>query len=170
MKTWRGLVLIAAAMLGACAVPSTLDHSGTSAPTTNEKTIFVIRHLHKAQGDDPPLNKEGAAAAERLADMLEDEGILATFATPTRRARETAAPLSNRIDVAITEYDARNPEALVASVSAIDGSVLVVGHSNTVPDLVERFGGYPAPRLTEDDYGTIFAIDPMGNVEELPVD
>lgn len=170
MKNWQGLVLLAAAMLGACTVPTALEHSGQSAATANEKTIFVIRHLHKAQGDDPPLTSEGAAAAQRLAYLLADKGIRATFATPTRRARETAAPLSSKIAVAITEYDARNPEALVASVAAIDGSVLVVGHSNTVPDLVERFGGFPPPQLTEDDYGTVFAIGPTGDVEELPVE
>lgn len=170
MRGWRGIVLFAAITVGACTVPTSLDGSAAGASETDEKTIFVIRHLHKAQGEDPSLTSEGAAAAERLADLLADEGIVATYATPTRRARETAAPLSQRIGVAITEYDARNPAALIASVASIDGSVLVVGHSNTVPDLVERFGGYPRPQLTEDDYGTVFAIDPTGAVEELQVE
>ncbi len=170
MKDWRGLVLLAAIALGACAVPAAVDRSDMGSSTPNEKTIFVTRHLHKAQGEDPPLSSEGAAAAERLAELLADRGIQATYATPTRRARQTAAPLARRIGVAITEYDPYDPGALVASVAAIDGSVLVVGHSNTVPDLVERFGGHPPPPMTEQDYGTVFAIDPAGDVRDLQVD
>ena len=40
------------------------------------------------------------------------------------------------------------------------GAVLIVGHSNTVPDLVPRFGGVPAPVIGDDDYGTIFIVNP----------
>ena len=48
--------------------------------------------------------------------------------------------------------------------------MLVVGHSNTVPDLIVRFGGNSAPQLTEEDYGTVFAIDATGKVHEINVD
>lgn len=170
MKIWQGLGLLAAIMLGACAPTAELDRAGSTSVPALEKTIYVIRHLHKAQGEDPPLSGEGAAAAQRLADLLADRGIVATFATPTRRAMQTAAPLAHRIGVAVSEYDARAPEKLVASVASIDGSVLIVGHSNTVPDLVIRFGGNRRPVLTEQDYGTVFMIDASGDVRELEVD
>jgi broad specificity phosphatase PhoE len=169
VKRRQALGLIAALMLGACA-PTAGPESGLTAPAQTGKTIFVIRHLHKAQGEDPPLSSEGAAAAVRLADLLMDKGIVATFATPTRRAMQTAAPLAGRLGIAVSEYDAYAPDKLVSSVKAIDGSVLVVGHSNTVPDLVERFGGKSRPVLTEQDYGSVFIIDGKGAVEELQVD
>ena len=170
MKTWRGLGLLAAVFLRACAPTAGLESGDSAASPATERTIFVTRHLHKAQGDDPPLSSEGAAAAQRLADLLADKRIVATFATPTRRAMQTAAPLAQRIGVAVSEYDASAPEKLVASVASIDGSVLVVGHSNTVPDLVTRFGGHSRPVLTEQDYGTVFVIDGTGEVQELQVD
>ena len=102
--------------------------------------------------------------------MLADKGISAIYATPTRRAMETAAPLSKKTGVAISEYDAKNPETLVASVAENDGAVLVVGHSNTVPDLVVRFGGRSQPQMTDQDYGTVFLIDAAGDVHEFILD
>lgn len=126
--------------------------------------------MQKAEGADPSLSAEGAANAERLAKALADKGIAAIFATPTRRAMETAAPTARRTGVEITPYDPRDPQSLAAAVYAARGAVLVVGHSNTVPDLVARFGGRtpPAP-LTEQDYGTVFVVDAEGGVETFEV-
>lgn len=170
MKKRHVLGLIATFMLGACAPTAGLGSGDSAASLQTQRTIFVIRHLHKAQGEDPPLSSEGAAAAESLADLLENKGIVAAFATPTRRAMQTATPLAERTGITISQYDAFAPEDLVASVDAIDGSVLVVGHSNTVPDLVVRFGGETQPVLTEQDYGTVFMIDGKGRVGELSVE
>lgn len=102
--------------------------------------------------------------------MLRDRGIVAIFATATKRAMETAAPLANLTGVAITPYDPRSPQLLARSVAAVPGAVLVVGHSNTVHDLIARFGGAPQTPLTEQDYGLLFVIDAKGGVEVLEVE
>ena len=161
MKNRLAMVLLVTFALGACAAPLP-PLPNTSEAIVEQRTIFVIRHLQKAQGDDPSLSDEGAAAAEHLADLLVDEGISAIFATPTRRAMETAAPLAQRTGIAITPYDPSNPHSLVAAIASAKGSVLVVGHSNTVHDLIGRLGGEPPSPLTDQDYGTIFMIDPEG--------
>ena len=50
------------------------------------------------------------------------------------------------------------------------GAVLVVGHSNTVPDLVARFGGKQAVTLGEEDYGTVFVVThDDGKVSEIKI-
>ncbi len=169
MKSWLKAVLLATFALGACAAPIA-PLPGTSEAQLAGKTIYVTRHMQKAQGDDPPLSSEGTAAAERVADMLADRNIAAIFATPTRRAMETAAPLSRRTGVEITAYDPRNPQAVATLVKATQGAVLVVGHSNTVHDLIGRFGGDPPPQLTEEDYGTIFMIDSKGEVRRFELE
>jgi broad specificity phosphatase PhoE len=103
--------------------------------------------------------------------MLERSGIKAIFATPTRRAIETAQPLAAKLGIAITPYDPRNPDALAKTVGAMPGAVLVVGHSNTVPDLVARFGGKQAVTLTEQDYGTVFVVTPgQGTLSEIKIE
>ena len=121
-------------------------------------TVFVVRHMQKAEGADPPLSTQGVANATALADMLAKSGIRAIFATPTRRAMETAQPLAAKLGLAVTPYDPAKPDALAAKVAAMPGAVLIVGHSNTVPDLVVRVGGKEAVALTEQDYGTVFVV------------
>ena len=162
------LVVMVTLALGGCAMRQAAPEP-TAAVVAAEKQVFVIRHLHKAPGDDPSLTPQGAAAAERLAEMLADEGIVAVFATPTRRAMETAAPLARRLGIAVTPYDPRRPDWLANAVASATGAVLVVGHSNTVPELVGRFGGTrPAP-LSEEDYGTLFVVDGDREVVRLEV-
>ena len=139
-------------------------------PALAADTVFVMRHLQKADGADPPLSAEGAANARAVADMLARSGIKAIFATPTRRAMETAQPLAARLGLTVMPYDPSKPERLAAAVAAMPGAVLVVGHSNTVPDLVARFGGKQAVTLGEEDYGTVFVITHNdGEVSEIKI-
>ena len=107
------------------------------------------------------LSPAGAAEAQELASLLGGSGtITAIFATQTQRAMDTAAPLAKRLGLAVTPYDPDAPQNLVETVKAMHGAVLIVGHSNTVPDLVIRFGGVPAPVIGDEDYGTIFIVNP----------
>ena len=127
-------------------------------PAAAAGTVYVIRHLQKEAGEDPPLTPEGHAGASALASMFDDSGIGAVFSTPTRRTVQTATPLAVQLGLPVTRYDPANVPALIEAARAIPGNILVVGHSNTVPDLVAAFGGEKPPAMTEQDYGTIFVV------------
>ena len=124
--------LLSALVLLAAVAPSAVE----AAP------VYIIRHLERAPGDnkDPPLTERGALRAGQLMDVLAQARIKAVFATATKRAQETGAPLARRLGMGVTTYNPRDMDALVAAVKAADGPVLIVGHSNTVADLVARFG------------------------------
>ena len=160
-----GALLLPALMIAGCVSGPSSSLEGAS---TADRTVYVTRHMHKGDGPDPALSATGVAAADRLAELLHDKGIAAIFATPTRRAMETAAPLARRTGVRVRSYDAGDPAALVAAAAAVPGAVLVVGHSNTVADLVTRFGARtpPAP-LGENDYGRVFVVKPTGEIEVI---
>ena len=128
-------------------------------PAVAADTVYVMRHLQKAAGDDPPLTEEGTINAKSVASQLGNAGIKAVFATKTRRATQTGERLAQANGLAVTAYDPRNVPALVEQVKAISGNVLGVGHSNTVPDLVAAFGGAKPAPLTEADYGTIYVVN-----------
>ena len=135
-------------------------HPDRALAADRAQTVYVVRHLQKAAGEDPPLTEEGTTLAELVAGMFGGQsfGIKAVFATGTRRAVQTAEPLARFVGVPVTTYDPRDVPGLVAAVKAVPGNVLVVGHSNTVPELVAAFGGTrPAP-IPETDYGTIYEV------------
>ena len=121
--------------------------------------IYVMRHLPKADGNDPPLTVAGVAQSHAVAEGLANSNVKAIFATKTRRAMETGTPLARKLGLEIQAYEPSDPGGLAAKVKALDGNVLIVGHSNTVPDLVERLSGAPQPPMTEAEYGSVFLID-----------
>ena len=130
----------------------------TTQPALGAEPVYVIRHLEKAAGDDPALTPLGAARAGQLADVLASANIKAVFATPTRRARETAAPLAERLGVPVSDYNPRDLEALAAAVSGAAGSVLIVGHSNTVPEIIKALGGNIAPAIDDSVFDDLFVV------------
>ncbi len=131
-----------------------------SQPTTAATKIYVMRHLQKAEGNDPPLSAEGAANAQRLVTVLGKRKMRAIFATPTRRAVETGEPLAKALKLTVTSYDPKDSAALKKAVDAIKGAALIVGHSNTVPEIIAQFGGERVGPLGDSDYGTIFVVTP----------
>lgn len=125
-------------------------------------TVIVLRHAEKTLGfDDPPLASAGIARAERLASMLRDAGVDAIYVSDTRRARETAAPLAARLQLRAVEYPARDIEALAAQLKDHErgSTVLVVGHSNTAPQIVATLaGGSPVASLADDEYDALYVV------------
>ncbi|HLL29491.1 MAG TPA: phosphoglycerate mutase family protein [Allosphingosinicella sp.] len=149
MTLFRPLAALLLFALAACA---------TAPPEPARPDYYVMRHLQKAEGPDPALSPEGAANAQRLAMLFAGRPPRAIYVSTTRRARETAAPLAAKLGLAVKEYDPSDTPRLIAGVTADSGPVLVVGHSNTVPEIVERLGGErPAP-LAETDYGDVWHV------------
>lgn len=121
--------------------------------------IYVMRHLERDAGRDPDLNAVGVANAERLAMWFRRDPPRAIYVTQFKRARQTAVPLAARLRVTPVSYDANAPEPMLTAVRAARHPVLIVGHSNTVPRLVEALGGPKATGdLADTDYGRIWVL------------
>ena len=129
--------------------------------------VYVMRHLNTPAGEpDPDLLPEGRAAAIALADLMETDQFqgarrpVAIYVSDYKRTRETAAPLAARLALNVTVYDPRDTAGLLSRVRAESGPVLIVGHSNTVPDIVAGLGGTrPAP-LVHEDFGDLWIVEP----------
>jgi phosphohistidine phosphatase SixA len=165
MKMRRGGFLLALAgaamMLSGCATSA--GQAAAEAPA-----IYVMRHLEKGEGADPGLSAAGAANAARLAAWFEGRAKpRAIYVSTTRRARETAAPLAARLGLTPKAYNPADTPALLAQVRAEPGSVLVVGHSNTVPDIVAALGGTRPEPIADTDYGAIWMVAQDGRTERL---
>jgi broad specificity phosphatase PhoE len=137
-----------------------------------QRAVLVVRHAERAREGpeaDIPLSKTGAEHAARLAEMLKAAGVTAVYATDTTRARQTGEPLAQMLKLAVKTYDTRDekgnmtaaPLAARLKADEKDGVVLVVGHSNTVPDILVAYGTKEMVRLGPDDYGDLFVLVPQ---------
>ncbi|MCX2573799.1 SixA phosphatase family protein [Pedobacter sandarakinus] len=122
--------------------------------------IWVVRHAEKDKSDpqdkDPNLTDEGRIRAGDLASYLKKVKIDVGFSTPYKRTHQT---LDSLIIAKIINYS--DTKSLVDSVKKnyIGQTIIVAGHSNTVLEIIEAFGGKrPKELLTDDDYDYIFRL------------
>ncbi|MEO6517881.1 MAG: phosphoglycerate mutase family protein [Pseudoxanthomonas sp.] len=162
----RGALL--AAVLPAFAIVLSACSTATPATDSVVTTFIVVRHAEKATDDakDPSLSDLGLQRAKRLAVRLDREPLVAAYATGFRRTRQTAQPTADAHRIAITAYDAPLPAAAFASqlrAAHERGSVLVVGHSNTVPDIVAALSGTPVEAMTEQQFDRLYRVSIGGD-------
>lgn len=147
------LLALALSALAACATP----------PEPAPPPTWVVRHLNTPAGErDPDLTAEGQRTAAALAAWFRADAPRAIYVSDYRRTRQTAAPLAARLGLVPIVYDPADTPGLIARVRAGPRPALIVGHSNTVPDIVEQLGGTrPAP-LVHEDFGDIWRVAPDG--------
>ena len=129
--------------------------AGNAAPV-----IFIVRHAEKASsgGNDPDLSLEGKKRADALAHILKDSEITSVFVTEFKRTQETAAPTTRTVHVSATVVPANDIGTLVEKLRALNGNALVVGHGNTIPELLKALGIVTSVSIPDDDYAEIFAV------------
>ena len=141
-------MMLAAVALSACANMPDDAH-----------TLWLVRHAEKVAGDDPALTEAGQARAVALADRLGAEGVERVLSTDTRRTRDTAAPLAERAGLVVELYDARDLAGLAERLGRSGVDTVVVGHSNTTPQLAEALGcGPQAPIVEAGEYDRLYVI------------
>jgi broad specificity phosphatase PhoE len=130
--------------------------------------ILIVRHAEKATagGNDPDLSAAGQKRAEALAHILKDAQITAVFVTELKRTQETAAPTAKAEHITPTVVPANDASGLAAKVRALKGNALVVGHGNTIPDLVKALGVSTSISIPDDDYSEILVVS-LADVPEL---
>ncbi len=138
-------------------------------PTAAEaqKAVLVVRH---AENDGDKLTTAGLKRARRLEETLRGAGVSAIFSTDTKRTTGTVTPLSEALKLKIAIYDtgsgsAVDSTALVRQLAAEhrDDIVLVVGHSNTIPDLLKRLGCPGEVTIGAKAHDDLFVVVPRGN-------
>jgi broad specificity phosphatase PhoE len=130
--------------------------------------IVVVRHAEKAStgGNDPELSVAGQKRAEALARILKDSQTTSVFVTEFKRTQETAAPLARAAHLSPIVLPANDIPALVVKLRALNGNALVVGHGNTIPDLMKALGITMSITIPEDDYREIFLVS-LGDPPQL---
>ncbi len=136
--------------------------------------IFLVRHAERADAGgpaqkDPDLSQTGRAQARAIAEMLRDAKITAIYTTEFHRTQETAKPLAAKLGIEPQVIPAKETQQLVAALRRQNGNVLVVGHSNTLPEIMQALGLAEPPSLGERAYDNLFLVlrDPVPRLIQL---
>lgn len=129
-------------------------------------TVVLVRHAEKASdAEDSPLTEAGAQRAQALVRVAEGAGVSAIYSSQFRRNRDTARPLSERAGVSVTEAPVNlsgpGDYGKTLARDILDrhagGTVVVVGHANTIAATVEGLTGRPA-QIEGVEYHDLFIV------------
>ena len=139
----------------------------------NVTTVFLVRHAEKGVNppEDPPLSEAGSARSQALARILGKAGIKAIYTSQFLRTKLTAEPLAKLSGIASTtmplKMSASNPrevsqESIKEMVEKIyqrpGESALVIGHSNSIPEVIRALGGDVVPKIDEKEFDDLFIV------------
>lgn len=143
--------------------------------TAASQTYYIVRHGEKAvvegstdpgmSANNPPLSDAGKARAEALKELLKNEKIGHIFSTNTLRTRSTAEPLSMLLHIPIETYNSKPDSAFISQLRNLKSNTLIVGHSNTVDDIVNMLTReQKVPKDLEDtEYNNLFVVTVKGD-------
>lgn len=126
-------------------------------------TLYFTRHMEKAdEKKDPELSTLGKQRAQVLAQVLKNSNIEAVFSTNFKRTQQTAESLAKNLDLPVKSYSPKDFEGLIEDLKGLKKNALIIGHSNTVSELVQAAGGN-AKTIGEDEYGDLFQVVVSGD-------
>jgi broad specificity phosphatase PhoE len=162
------LLLLSLLLAGALHAQSQPQDQAQSQPTSTPgaTTVVIVRHAEKADASrDTALSPAGQKRAEALAAALDGAEVGAVYVSQFRRTRLTAGPLLGRLGLAAQERPVGDDISASARELATEvltrqagKTVLVVGHSNTVPEIVKALSGLTVGPIGEPEFDHLFVV------------
>ncbi len=159
-QNWRALLVVFCAAATACAT--------VPAARPGDTTVYIVRHAEKATpqdgNPDVDISDLGQARAGALADRLASAGVTAIIVTDLRRTEQTALPLATRSNISpeivplIVSLRSHADSVAAAVLRHRGGAVLVIGHTNTVPVIINALGGPRIHNLCDTEFSNLFVL------------
>jgi broad specificity phosphatase PhoE len=171
------LLLAALAVSFHCAVPeAAAPRASEAAPVQDDTrpetrgqanqvtTLFIIRHADRA-GTADALSPAGDTRARILVHAFGKSGLSGIYTSNTVRARATAAHLATALGITPVERAPNDVAGLLQDVLAHHRgkAVLIVGHSNTVPEIIAAAGGPSMATIPENEFDNLFVLEVTGS-------
>jgi len=163
MATRSAIVLISIIPLS---IAASAAKRGDDDPAT---VVVLIRHAEKGESAsspaDPPLSFAGQARAKELAHVLKDSGVDAIYVTSLMRTQQTAEPLATQAGITPISIAAEDVDSLVAQIESqsTGKTILIVGHSNTIPRIIAKFSDQSVPVIADDAFDNLYVITKRGS-------
>ncbi|MGL1958182.1 MAG: histidine phosphatase family protein [Colwellia sp.] len=137
---------------------------GTADSNATQYSLYLVRHAEKqADAKNPSLTHCGQKRAEQLATLLSQTTIANVYSTSYKRTMATAKPSAKRHNLAIKNYNPRHLAQLAQQLKQRKENSLIVGHSNTTPQLAALLSGEKIAPLSEHDYQQLYQIQFMND-------
>jgi len=107
--------------------------------------------------------------------MLENSGVKAIYTSQYLRTKQTAEALAKQLGITATAISLKmsptNPrEVSEQSIMEITSKIyeragdaaLVIGHSNTIPEVIRKLGGDVVPKIDEQKFDDLFVVTVYG--------
>ena len=131
-----------------------LCHPAFSAP----EQLYLFRHSEKQTGNDPFLTERGQARAEYLVSLVKAHPDITLYSSNYNRTLSTAAPLATHFNVKVITYNAADLTTLKNQLLAQSGVVVVIGHSNTTPQLASLLSNQTIENMNEGQFGHYYLL------------
>ena len=134
--------------------------SACTAQPGDSFTLYLVRHAEKqvVEGKDPGLTDAGNYRSEQLARWLQDKGVNKIWSSDYQRTRDTAGPLVSKLGLELTLYDPRDLPDLADKLLENRENALVVGHSNTTPELTRLLCQCDISDMDESEYDQLYVV------------
>ena len=129
-------------------------------------TIYLIRHAEKADNSkNTNLSEVGLMRASHWDDVFSAVQFDGIYATNFNRTLQTAAPTALTQKITVTTYDPKEPNLDKIKKEHSGQTILIVGHSNTIPDLVNKIIGQNVyPNIEETIFGNLYIVKIHGEI------
>jgi len=133
--------------------------------TYADGTFYLLRHAEKQKDGtkDPHLTKRGEQRAAYLAQQLSLANVTKIYSTDYTRTLETAKPLSELLGVSVELYNPRKLEEFAEALKKETGHIVIVGHSNTTPQLTALLSGAEVDSMDESEYENLYQVVLIGD-------
>lgn len=125
----------------------------------NDTLLVLTRHGEKVdQSRNPQLSEAGKLRAENLKKIFANAPIFdVVYSSKYYRTVNTIRPYCKSKSIKWKIYDPKKPDSLIALLKSYN-TALIVGHSNTIPKLINHLTGTDLPEFVEEDYNNLVFI------------
>ncbi len=136
---------------------------------TDVNRYILVRHAEKQLDvkKDPELTEAGKERAKHLAVLLAKSDITKIYSSNYKRTLMTAKPLAKELGLTIEIYDPRKLELFAKMLEQESGTALIVGHSNTTPQLTRLLSGKKVEDMDESQYSDVYIVTSLDDTKNV---
>jgi phosphohistidine phosphatase SixA len=123
-------------------------------------TVVLVRHAERLNDTDTTsISEVGIQRAQALAHVLNSSGVKHIYVSEKARTAQTAAPTATAFDIVPIPIRANDIAQYIDSIKAHRGDLtLIVGHSDTVPQIIGKLGISQVPTIGRTEFDHLFII------------